>query len=292
MIGVALLAGLALGGGIWLTARGFAPPPRPIAAALADLHRPRWSDESAPDWESRARGWATMLTRSTGVSTTTDRNLVLVGRTVERHALDKLIYSLLGAVLPVAGWLIMSAGSVSAPLAIPVVFGLAMGAGGFLLPDALLRGEAATYRRDFNAQLAVYLDLVVVLLAGGRGVDGALTSAAAMGDSAAFIRIRRTLAAAQLNRESPWRALDRLANTLGIAALAELAASVTLAGESGARVRESLAAKAESIRARLLSETEADAHRRSETMSGPVVMMLTGFVLLVGFPAVYALMTF
>jgi Flp pilus assembly protein TadB len=186
----------------------------------------------------------------------------------------------------------MTAGGVNASAGIPIVFGLALGAAGFLLPDVMLRAEAARYRRDFNAQLAVYLDLVVVLLAGGRGVDGALTAAATMGDSSAFMRIRRTLAAAQLNRESPWRALDRLANTLEITALAELAASVTLAGESGARVRESLAAKAESIRARLLSQAEAEAHRRSETMTAPVVMMLTGFVMLIGFPAVYALMTF
>lgn len=289
----ALGAGAAFGAGVWLIVRGMVPTPRPLAAALADLHRPRWADETAqPGWDSKARRWAIALTVTSGVSSATETNLALVGKTVERHALDKLIYAMFGLFLPIVAWLVMSAGGVYPPLGVPVVAALVLGAGGFVLPNALLRSEAATYRRDFNTQLAVYLDLVVVLLAGGRGVDGALTAAASMGEGAAFVRLRRTLVGAQLNRESPWRALDRLASTLEIPALAELAASVTLAGESGARVRESLAAKAASIRARLLSEAEAEAHRRSESMSAPVVMMLTGFVILIGFPAVYALTTF
>ena len=55
----------------------------------------------------------------------------------------------------------------------------------------------------------------------------------------------------QTLRVSPWRALDALAADVEVPALAELAASVTLAGESGARVRESLAAKAKLDQARV-----------------------------------------
>jgi len=291
VIAVALSMGAVAGCGVWLVIRGLVPPPRRLAVALAELERPRWHD-GASTATSPTRRWALALTRAAGTSQRTERDLELVERIAERHALDKLTYGLIGAGLPVAGWALMALGGVELGPALPVVLAAAVGAAGFFLPDALLRAEADRYRRDFINQLAVYLNLVVVLLAGGRGVEGALVSAASAGDGGAFTRIRRALTTAQLNRESPWRALDRLSQQIDIAALAELAASATLAGETGAKVRESLAAKAVSLRSRLLSEAEAAAHRRSETMTAPVVMMLTGFIVLIGFPAVHTLLTF
>lgn len=291
MIAIALVAGAVAGFGIWLVIRGLAPPPRRLAVALAELERPRWHDAGAAT-ASPTRRWAVALTRVWGTSPRTERNLELIERTAERHALDKLTYGLIGVALPIGGWALMALGGVELSPAFPVVLAAAVGLAGFFLPDALLRSDADRYRRNFINQLAVYLNLVVVLLAGGRGVEGALVSAGSAGDSGAFIRIRRALTTAQLNRESPWRALDRLSQQIDVPALAELAASATLAGETGARVRESLAAKAVSLRSRLLSEAEAAAHRRSETMTAPVVMMLTGFIVLIGFPAVHTLLTF
>jgi len=290
MIALALLAGAVAGTGVWLTARGFAPPPTPLATALAELERPR--SHTVDRRATTTRRWAAMLSRSTGTSSRTESRLALLDRSIEEHAIDKLTYAVLGAGLPVAGAFLMALGGVEVPPVVPVLAAAALATIGFFLPELLLRTEADRCRATFNAQLALFLDLVVVLLAGGRGVEGALLGAAAMGDGIAFVRIRRSLSTAQLNRESPWRALDRLARESDVAELAELTASVTLAGESGARVRDSLSAKARSIRVRLLANAEADAHRRSEAMTAPVVMMLTGFIVLIGFPAVHALLTF
>lgn len=293
MIGEATLAGASLGIGVWLVIRGWAPPPRPVASVLADLQRPRWVQaEPVDDGDGVAQRLASRIATGIGVSSATTSRLALVDRTPERHALDKLIYATVGAALPVAVFAILAVGGANPSTAMPLIGAGVLAIAGFLYPGLALRGEADRARTDLTTQLALYLDLVVVLLAGGRGVDGALNTAAKQGEGIAFQRIRRTLTAAQLNRESPWRALDRLAVELGLPALAELAASVTLAGESGARVRESLTAKAHSIRVRLLAEAEADAHRRSETMSAPVVLMLTGFVVLIAFPAMFSLMTF
>jgi len=289
----AAAAGMTVGAGVWLVYRGASPPPKPLNVALADLHRPRWSNldevSEKPDTPMER-----MAAKVAGVldSEATHRRLVLVGRTPHRHALDKVIYATFGAVLPFLVAFALVAGGAPVGIAPTLVAAAGLGTAGFLYPGIALRTEADRTRRDLTAQLALYLDLVVVLLAGGRGVDGALTAAAQQSNAAAFRRVRRTLAAAQLFRESPWRALDRLATELDLAPLAELAASVTLAGESGAKVRDSLAVKAQSIRSTLLAEAEAEAHRRSEAMSAPVVMMLGGFMLLIGFPATYALLTF
>lgn len=68
--------------------------------------------------------------------------------------------------------------------------------------------------------------------------------------------------------------------------LTELAASVGLAGTEGARIRQSVSAKASSLRTHLLSEAETEAQTASERMSLPVVLLFAGFLLFVGFPAV------
>ncbi|MHB8671258.1 MAG: type II secretion system F family protein [Acidimicrobiales bacterium] len=135
-----------------------------------------------------------------------------------------------------------------------------------------LSRAAAAARRDFHHALATYLDLVVALLVGGAGVDSALDDAAQLGTGSAFRLIRGALGSAQEHREAPWRAL------------AELAGSMALAGEHGARVRETLIAKAASLRTRELNDAEADAARASETMTLLVVAMGFGFVLLVCYP--------
>ena len=65
---------------------------------------------------------------------------------------------------------------------------------------------------------------------------------------------------------------------------------MTLAG-GGALVRDSLTAKAHSIRAKDLAQRESDAESKSETMVLPVAMMFAGFLLLIGYPALAALST-
>ncbi len=68
--------------------------------------------------------------------------------------------------------------------------------------------------------------------------------------------------------------------------LGELAASAALAGAEGARVKASVAAKAKGLRARVLADVETAAQSASERMSLPIVLLLVGFVLFLGFPAV------
>jgi hypothetical protein len=63
---------------------------------------------------------------------------------------------------------------------------------------------------------------------------------------------------------------------------------MSLAGD-GARVRDSLNAKAESMRGKDLAQIESEAQRRSETMVLPVAMMFAGFLLLIGYPALSGL---
>jgi len=86
--------------------------------------------------------------------------------------------------------------------------------------------------------------------------------------------------------ETPWTGLDHLGEALGVADLRELAASVSLAGDSGAKVRTSLAAKAQALRVKSLADVEEAAQAATERMSLPVILLLCGFVIFIGFPAI------
>jgi tight adherence protein C len=72
---------------------------------------------------------------------------------------------------------------------------------------------------------------------------------------------------------------------------AVLAASVSLAGTEGAKVRASLAAKAASLRTHELAEAETADQAATERMSLPVVLLFAGFLVFLGYPAVEKVLT-
>ncbi len=140
-------------------------------------------------------------------------------------------------------------------------------------------------RSDMDLAVAVYLDLVNVLLAGGAGVETAMLAAAGAGDGFSFEQIRLALVRAQSSRGSYWDSLRELGERTGVESLEDVAHSVQLAGEHGARIRQSLAAKATALRGRNLARIEHEAEERTEHMGLPIVLLFLGFILLVGYPA-------
>jgi len=66
----------------------------------------------------------------------------------------------------------------------------------------------------------------------------------------------------------------------------EIAGSIQLSGEHGARIRTSLAARAESLRYRQMSEVESSANSATERMGLPMVLLFISFIVLIGYPAV------
>ena len=153
------------------------------------------------------------------------------------------------------------------------------------IPVSNIGKTASRKRADMDLAVAVYLDLVNVLLAGGCGVETAMLSAASTGDGWSFEQIRLALARAQSSRSSYWDSLRELGERTGVDALLEVANSVQLAGEHGARVRQSLTAKAHALRARNLARVEHEAEERTERMGIPIVLVFMGFILLIGYPA-------
>ena len=107
-----------------------------------------------------------------------------------------------------------------------------------------------------------------------------------VGQGWAFGRLGETLEHARLAGETPWEGLGRLGRELGVNELCELSSSLVLAGGEGAKVRESLAAKAVSMRRHQAAEAETKAQEASQKMTFPTAAMLFGFFIFLTYPSV------
>jgi len=61
---------------------------------------------------------------------------------------------------------------------------------------------------------------------------------------------------------------------------------MALAAQAGARISESLSARARPARARELAERVAEEERKSEALGIPVILMLLAWTAFLGYPAV------
>jgi len=285
MLSVALL-GAVVGLGVWCVIAGLIRRPRPLGALAADLERDR-SDAGLIDASTRWQRLAVAVAGRSSPRLASD--LAVTERSGAQHAIDRLSTVLLLAGLPVAAAVAAGVAGVTVPAVTVVVAVLAGVPVGWWACDLSLDRAARQARREFRQALATYLDLVITLIVGGAGVETALADASAVGSGPAFRHLRAALASAAERRQPPWRALGRLGVRLGVGGLEELAAAVTLAGENGASVSDSLAVKADALRDRELDEERADAERSSEAMSLPVVAMGLAFVVMVMFPALVRL---
>lgn len=295
-MGVALVSGALVGVGLLFVVRGLFPPRPPLSVALARLSRigPLGALPPVPAGWLSARVGAP-VSEALGLLGvdfgSRRRDLAVTGRSLEAHVGAKVGVGAFGGLLAPATAAVMAAGGVVLPAVVVFWGAVAGGAAGFVVPDLVLRGEAAERRAEFRQALSAFLDLAVIVLAGGGGVQTALERAAGAGDGWPQRRLRQALDAARTARSTPWAALGDLGAELGVEELGELAASVALAGTEGARVRESLVAKAASLRAHELAAAEAAASQATEAMSVPVALLALGFIAFLAFPAVMAVLT-
>ncbi|SEN07731.1 type II secretion system F family protein [Actinacidiphila rubida] len=168
---------------------------------------------------------------------------------------------------------------------IPVWLALIFGGVFFLLPDIEVRRDAAEKRKDLRRVIGAYLDLVSMNLAGGRGLPEALMAASEVSDGWALMRIRNALNDARITGTSQWVALGRLGDQLGIEELQDLSVTLGLVADDGAKVRESLASRAETMRHRELAEIEGSAGEKSQSMLVAQLLLCAGFLVFLLFPA-------
>ncbi|GAB3678658.1 type II secretion system F family protein [Angustibacter aerolatus] len=212
-------------------------------------------------------------------------DLAMVGRSFEAHVAQSVLAGAAGFVLPllVVGLLSFV---VDYSATVPLVVALVGAVVGLLLPTLQLQSRATARRRDFAHALGSFLDLVAMNLSGGRGVPEALQSASSISSMWAMLRIRDTLERARLLGMTPWAALGELGDELDVDELRDLAAALGLVAEDGAKVRDSLAARATSMRTKELAALESQAESNSQSMLVAQLLLCVGFLVFLTYPAV------
>jgi len=289
-----VVVGLAicLAGGLWMIVAAVWPPPRPLSTALAHLHsvgRSRSEFVSADGYEqSVSLSLGRWLVRRSRSSTLADEqiasDLELVGRPLELYAGTTALAIIVGALLGPTLWALAAVAGTPLPVVVPVWFMVVGAVGGWLVPRLLLRTEASDARANFRHALGAYLDVLVLLLAAQEGPESAMDLAAQAGQGPAFVELRKAAWRARLSGEPVWDGLDDLGRRLRISELRDVAAAGSLAGESGAAVRQSLTAKARSLRQSALAEAETVARKKSQALFAPLVLMGMGFVVFLIYP--------
>jgi hypothetical protein len=160
-----------------------------------------------------------------------------------------------------------------------------LGALGVATPFVDLHQAATRRRRHFCHSLSTYASLVSMAMAGAMGWSSALEVASTVSSTDWAMReIAQSLLWAQAYRKQPWEGLERLAVRFDIADLTDLARSMAQAGD-GARIRDSLEAKAHSLRLKETSALEDSAQAVTQKMLLPGVLLMAGYGLLIFYPA-------
>ena len=290
-----LLLGCLLGGALCLLLFAVVPPRPRLATAVSrwEQGRGRQSVTAADHQDLRARwgSWLASQLARRGVTFDQVRSdLELVERTLESHLVRKSALGLFGLLLPAFLTLTLVMMGLRPPITFPLVIGLALAAGFFLVPDIEVRREAQQRRSELRRALSCYLDLVSMSLAGGRGIPEALPTAARIGRGWAFELIQDTIDHARYTGITPWAAFADLGDRTRMPELQDLGGSLLLVADDGAKVRSSLTARAASQRRRQLAEAEGASEKADQTIQMAQVVLAIGFFLFIGYPAFVAVM--
>ncbi|GAP53139.1 type II secretion system F family protein [Streptomyces azureus] len=293
-----LVVGAVIGLGIYALVRALMPSKRSAISQVAriDAMRARGSAYESARAE-RAKGRFGSLRAEVGLRVSEfylqqgweqrslRADLAVLDRSWEKFLATKVLLGVTGLFFgPFLFAIVYTLGVGRSPL-IPVWLALLFAVIFFFLPDLEVRRDAAQKRRDLRRVIGAYLDLVSMSLAGGRGLPEALMAAAEISDGWANQRIRNALSDARITGVSQWQALGALGEEIGVEELKDLSASLALVADDGAKVRESLASRAETMRHRELAEIEGSAGEKSQSMLVAQLLLCAGFLVFLIFPA-------
>ena len=291
----AIVLGLGAGLGLALLAAYAFPPRLTLAQAFAALHppttamtvavRPVIALDASGRLASVGKPFVPLLVRLGLPRSRVRADLGICGRDPARHLAEQASMALLGFLISPAFAALVTLGGTPIGWQLPVWASLILAGLGMFVPDLALASEAVKRRAELRNAVSAMLDLVVISLAGGAGVEQALRDATDDAEGWAQQALRQAVEAAHLRRRPPWQTLGELGEAAGMTALAELSAALSMAGSEGARIKATLSARSAALMTHQLAEAEAAAASATERMVLPLVLLLGGFMIFLIFPA-------
>ncbi len=272
---LALVLGVVVGTGVAGAVYALVPAQPDLGDVLARLSPTSrratsvGSPSATPDAEERLGIWAQRTLPGRLLGAAPARDLAVLRRTPAQFYGRKVTYGLLGLVLPslLTGFFTLI--GLRVPTVVPVGGTVLLAALLFVAPSRDLAEDAKRARAECARALSAFIELCALERNSGAGASVALASAAEVGDSWVFGRIREELARARYNGQPPWDALTDLSDTLGLPELADVAHIVRLAGDENSEVYRSLRARSATVRSSLLSAELAEANVVEERMYVP-----------------------
>ncbi|MPZ52637.1 MAG: hypothetical protein GEU79_07875 [Acidimicrobiia bacterium] len=277
---VVAAVGAIFGAGAWMLVRAMRPEPIPMSVLLDAIDRRGVSvaevdtglvlgeEESDSFWVRLGRGVVDTQ------SETLLKRLRLIDKTPQQYGAEKVSSALLLLLVFLGAGVILIVMGFALPWYLVVGLGLGGGVLGWVIPDLQLNTRAVRRRTELRYQLSAFLDLTVMMMSAGTGLETALMAAANAGDGWLFRELRVALSRAARIGQSPWDAFDHLGSELDDPDLHGVAAAARLAGGSGALIRDSIATRAETLRSRLHSELESAAEESVLKRQVPVTLMV------------------
>jgi Flp pilus assembly protein TadB len=276
MIG-SLVAGGGVGLGLALVVYGLRPPRRGLAQVLDSLRNP-----APPRITGRPRTYRLLAAPAHRLGLprpAVRQDLAAIGKDPAQHLAEQTAATLFGAmVIPVNALLLGIGGQ------IPLWLALIGGVLGYRWADTRLHATAQRHRTATRHTVAIMLTLLTISLARGAGIEQALEEASSICTGPAATRLRQVLTSARVLRQPPWRALGEYGEATGVTELVELAASMSLAGTEGARVRSTLAARAQALRTATTTEMETSAEKAASRMALPLLVLGIAYLVFLLYP--------
>ena len=276
MIAMMLLSAVAAIGLLWLYSLAF-PAALPLAAQAQQWQRSRTRAErrahleltqDRQTWSQRVAEFVIdhLRTRRPDGMQTYERDLAVTERSVEAWLAKLLVWATGGFF---AGTGLVALGN-AAGLGVPLIAGPALG---LMLAGVATWGEVLGLREDATARreqlidaLSDVLDLVVMKVEGGTSPADALPSITEKGAGWAFNTLHDAIDNARPNGMTPWQALGEVGDRYGVVELLDLRASLQMAQDEGSSIRNTLIARAQSMREARLAVSLGRATRSTEAM--------------------------
>ena len=294
-----VIAGAVLGGGLFLLVVALLPRRVSLARQLAAfdsrpvpvVRQARPAGESESEFSRKLGAGLAAFCAEQGWEFPALRNdLALADKSFENFLATSVLLGVFGFLIGPILLLLISVIGVHISFVLPIWLGLVLAIIFSIFPYVEVKQKADQRRKDFRHAVGAFLDLVGMNLAGGRGVPEALMAASEIGGGWSMWRIRDALANARITGQTPWQALGALGEEIRVDELRDLAAALSLVAEDGAKVRESLTARAVSLRRRELADLEGQAGERSQSMLVAQMFLVAGFLVFLVFPVVGVLL--
>jgi Flp pilus assembly protein TadB len=236
---------------------------------------------------SRLVGWiADQIARRDGGIGSLTQDLSATGETLEHYLTRTVTLAAIGLVGPAAILTALNAAGLGLPYVFGPVLGLVLTVGMVLVVRQELADLARRRRVEFRRTLSIYLDLVAMSLQAGRGHAEALPASATIGTGWAFAQLQDAIEGARFAGITAWEALGQLGERIGMRELTDLEAALRLASDDGAKVRATLIARAQTLRAERIADAEASAARATESMKFALIVMVFVFLSYELYPSV------